>query len=54
MVLIESVNEGEAGNFPQLVSGLVSQTENIPVTTLSHGPSEVTKILAWDQDNDTM
>ena len=53
MVLVESVEEGEAGSFPQLVSGVVSVTEDIPVITLTHGPREVTscrsqwKLSAW-------
>ena len=54
MALIESVSEGEAGNFPHIVTGLVSQTEDIPVTTVTQGSREVTKLLAWDDNNDTM
>ena len=54
MVLVESVEEGEAGSYPQLVSGVVSVTEDIPVITLTHGRREVTRVLAWDQKNDTM
>ena len=54
MVLVESVEEAETGSYPQLVSGLVSVKEDIPVITLTHGPREVTRVLAWDQSNDTM
>ena len=54
MVLIESVSEGEAGRFPHIVSGMVSVKDEIPVSTLTQGPREVTKILAWDQDSDSM
>ena len=53
--MVESVVDGESGGgYPQLVSGLVSVREDIPVSTLTHGPREVTRVLAWDQSNDTM
>lgn len=55
MVLVESVEDGESGGgFPQLVSGVVSVKDDIPVSTLTHGPREVTRVLAWDPSNDTM
>ena len=38
----------------QVVHGLVSRAATIPVTTLTHGHSEVTRLLAWDTDNNWM
>ena len=38
----------------QVVHGLVSTAATIPVTTLTHGHSEVTRLLAWDTDNNWM
>ena len=54
MVLVESVEEGEAGSYPQLVSGVVSVKDDIPVITQTHGPREVTRVLAWDHRSDTV
>ena len=38
----------------QVVHGLVSTAATIPVTTLTHGHSEVTRLLAWDTHNNWM
>ena len=39
------MSEGEAGAWSQVVRGLVSVTDTIPVTTLSHGHSQVLSSL---------
>ena len=54
MVLIEPVEVKGRGKFPHIVRGLVSGSNNIPLTTITHGPREVVKILAWDTTNDAM
>ena len=54
MVMIESVAQGNQELFPHLVHGVVSLTETIPVTTLTHGNMEVTNIVSWDHTNDLM
>ena len=40
------MSEGEAGAWAQVVRGLVSVTDTIPVTTLSHGHSQVSLSLS--------
>ena len=54
MVLIEPVEVKGRGRYPHIVQGLVSGSNNIPLTTITHGPREVVKILAWDTTNDLM
>merc|ERR1719410_841001 len=54
MVLIEPVEVKGRGKFPHIVRGLVSGSNNIPLTTITHGPREVVKILAWDTTNDAI
>ena len=54
MVLIEPVEVKGRGMYPHIVQGLVSGSNNIPLTTITHGPREVVKILAWDTTNDLM
>ena len=54
MVLIEPVEVNGKGKYPHIVQGLVSGSNNIPLTTITHGPREVVKILAWDTTNDLM
>ena len=50
----DQVSQGEGGTWAQVVRGLVSVTDTIPVTTLSHGHFQVTKLLSWDRTNDWM
>ena len=55
MVLVESVDIGkDRGNYPQIVSGLVSSSDNIPLTTVTHAMAEVVNILSWDTENNWM
>ena len=54
MVLIEPVELKGKGKYAHIVHGLVSGSNNIPLTTITHGPREVVKILAWDTTNDLM
>ena len=54
MVLIEPVEVNGKGKYAHIVQGLVSGSNNIPLTTITHGPREVVKILAWDTTNDMM
>ena len=68
MILIESIRDGNAGTFPQLVKGQVSSNSNnfdgcgvqvstshlIPATQLTQGQFEVTEILGWDITNETL
>ena len=54
MIMIESVAQGNQDLFPHLVHGVVSLTDTIPVTTLTHGNMEVTKIVSWDHTNNWM
>ena len=54
MVMIESVAQGNQELFPHLVHGVVSLTDTIPVTTLTHGNMEVTKIVSLDYTNNWM
>ena len=54
MVLIEPVEVNGKGKYPHIVQGLVSGSNNVPLTTITHGPREVVKILAWDTTNDMM
>ena len=54
MVLIEPVEVNGKGKYPHIVQGLVSGSNNVPLTTITHGPREVVKILAWDTTNDLM
>ena len=54
MVMIESVAQGNQELFPHLVHGVVSLTDTIPVTTLTHGNMEVTNIISWDHTNNLM
>jgi len=52
MMLIESVDLGDdVGRFAQVVRGVVSGQDNIPLTTVTHAQAEVTKILSWDRKN---
>ena len=55
MMLIESVDLGDdVGRFAQVVRGVVSGQDNIPLTTVTHAQAEVTKILSWDRKNNFM
>ena len=69
MVLIEPVEVKGRGRFPHIVHGLVSGSNNIPLTTITQvmmmimmiimmmitqGPREVVKILDWDDTNNFM
>ena len=49
MVLIEPIQDRDAGYFPQLVLGKVSTSQIIPATQLTQGQFEVTKIVGWDE-----
>ena len=54
MVLIEPIQNGEAGFFPHLVHGLVSATQVIPAMQLTQGQFEVTKVVGWDEKANIM